>query len=104
MLRFRSRSLQTSRSWLLPYLACPLDLRSQLDEVVVIPGTFAHERGHHLPERPAKERVQVLLQRRALGDGGRRRCGIDVAEAVLLVAEETLPLEPGEHDAHRRIA
>src|SRR5678810_361603 len=104
MLLFRSRSLQTRRSWLLPSLTCPFDLSFQRVEVLVIPGSFAYERGHHLPERTAKERVQVLLQRRALGDGRRHRGGIDVAEAVLLMAQEPFPLEPGEHHAHRRIA
>src|SRR5688572_9052480 len=104
MLLFRSRSLPTRRSWLLPSLAYLFDLCLQGVEVVVIPGSFAHERGHHLSERTAKERVQILLQRRALRDGRRRRGGIDVAETVLPMAQETLPLEPGEHDAHRRIA
>src|SRR5687767_948809 len=104
MLRFQWRSPQTRRSWLLPSLACPFDLGFQRVEVLVIPRSLAHERGHHLSERTAEERVQVLLKRRALGDGRRHRGGIDVTEAVLLMAQEPLPLEPGEHDAHRRIA
>src|SRR5688572_391500 len=99
MLRFQLRSRQTRRSWLLPCppwlqrrgasLACPFDLGFQGVEVLVIPRSLAHERGHHLSERTAKERVQVLLQRRALGDGRRRRGGIDVAESVLLMTQET---------------
>src|SRR5262245_16636436 len=72
-------------------------------EVAVLPRSLAHERRQHLAQRAAKERVYVLLQRVALLDAWGCRRRIQVAKAVLLVANVALLLETTEHDADRGI-
>src|SRR4030095_13451774 len=92
------------QAWPFPFFPDAFDFGSEGGEIVVAPRALSDEGGHQLRHRAAEKRVDELLKGGALRDGRRHRGRIEIAQSVLLMFEQTLLLEPGEHHAHRGVA